>query len=74
MNLTDVDDKIINKANELGIQAIYGDTDSIFLKNPSESQINALAKLSERSFTWSLMLTRCIATPFSAAARRTIWA
>jgi DNA polymerase I len=46
--------QIINKANELGIQPIYGDTDSIFLKNPSESQINALAKWSEKELKMEL--------------------
>jgi DNA polymerase I len=40
--------QIINEARTLGIEAIYGDTDSIFLKNPAESQINALSKWSEK--------------------------
>ena len=46
--------QIINEARNLGIQVIYGDTDSIFLKNPSESQINALAKLSEKELHMEL--------------------
>jgi DNA polymerase I len=46
--------QIINEAHELGIQVIYGDTDSIFLKNPSESQINALAKWSEKELKMEL--------------------
>jgi len=46
--------EIINRANELGIQVIYGDTDSIFLKNPAESQINALAKWSEKELKMEL--------------------
>jgi len=46
--------QIISKANELGIQVIYGDTDSIFLKNPSENQVNALAKWSERELKMEL--------------------
>jgi DNA polymerase I len=45
---------IINKARELGIDVIYGDTDSVFLKNPSEQQINELAKWSEHELKMSL--------------------
>ena len=39
--------RIIRKAEELGIQVLYGDTDSIFLKNPTEQQIKELAEWSE---------------------------
>jgi len=46
--------QIINEAQKLGIPVIYGDTDSIFLKNPSESQINALAKWSEKELRMEL--------------------
>jgi len=46
--------QIINEAKSLGIQVIYGDTDSIFLKNPSDSQINALAKWSEKELRMEL--------------------
>ncbi len=46
--------QIINEARKLGIEAIYGDTDSIFLKNPSESQINSLAKWSEKELRMEL--------------------
>jgi DNA polymerase I len=46
--------RIINEAKELGIQAIYGDTDSIFLKNPSEGQISSLAKWSEKELHMEL--------------------
>jgi DNA polymerase I len=37
----------IKKAQELGIDVLYGDTDSIFLNNPSEMQIQELVKWSE---------------------------
>jgi len=46
--------QIINEARKLGIEAIYGDTDSIFLKNPSESQVNSLAKWSEKELRMEL--------------------
>ncbi len=46
--------QIINEAQKLGIQVIYGDTDSIFLKNPPESQITALAKWSEKELHMEL--------------------
>jgi len=44
----------INKARELGIEVIYGDTDSIFLRGPSEEQINALMKWSEHKLEMEL--------------------
>jgi DNA polymerase I len=43
----DVITQTINRAQELGIQVIYGDTDSIFLKNPSLEKINILSKWSD---------------------------
>jgi len=45
---------IIEKARELGIEVLYGDTDSVFLKNPLEQQINELAKWSEKELKMSL--------------------
>jgi len=44
----------ISKAQELGIEVIYGDTDSVFLKGPSQDQINALARWSERELGMEL--------------------
>jgi DNA polymerase I len=38
--------KTIDKAKEIGVEVIYGDTDSVFLKNPSEEQIKELFKWS----------------------------
>lgn len=49
---------IIKKAEELGIQVLYGDTDSIFLKNPSEEQIRALEKWAEQELKMSLDLDK----------------
>ncbi|MCS7119742.1 MAG: DNA-directed DNA polymerase I [Nitrososphaerota archaeon] len=45
----DVITQTIEKARELGIQVIYGDTDSIFLKNPTQEQIKALSEWCEKS-------------------------
>ncbi len=36
----------INEANSLGIEVLYGDTDSIFIKSPTKSQIDGLIKWS----------------------------
>jgi DNA polymerase I len=40
--------QILNRAEGLGIQVLYGDTDSLFLKNPSKEQIAELARWTER--------------------------
>jgi DNA polymerase I len=40
--------QILNHAEELGIQVLYGDTDSLFLKNPSKEQIQELTHWTER--------------------------
>ncbi len=39
--------QILNRAEALGIQVLYGDTDSLFLKNPSKEQIEDLARWTE---------------------------
>jgi DNA polymerase I len=39
--------EVIEKAQDLGIEVIYGDTDSVFLKNPSEAQIRQLIEWSK---------------------------
>ncbi|QQG49523.1 MAG: DNA-directed DNA polymerase I [archaeon] len=36
--------KTIQKSTELGIEVLYGDTDSLFLKNPSRDQITTISK------------------------------
>ena len=46
--------QIINKAKDLDIQVLYGDTDSVFLKNPSKEQIEELAQWTERELKMSL--------------------
>ncbi|MBX5320797.1 MAG: DNA-directed DNA polymerase I [Candidatus Bathyarchaeota archaeon] len=46
--------QIIKKAEELGIQVLYGDTDSVFLKNPSKEQIRGLEEWTERKLKMGL--------------------
>jgi len=46
--------KTINKAQELGIDVIYGDTDSIFLRGPSPDQIKVLENWSEKELEMEL--------------------
>ena len=40
--------QIQNKAKQLGIQVLYGDTDSLFLKNPRKEQITELTLWTEK--------------------------
>ena len=43
----DVITQTIEKAKSLGIEVLYGDTDSVFLKNPSPEQVKILAEWSK---------------------------
>jgi len=46
--------QILNKAEQLGIQVLYGDTDSLFLKNPSKQQIEELTHWTEHELKMGL--------------------
>jgi len=46
--------KTISKAQELGIDVIYGDTDSIFLRGPSQDQIKVLEEWSGKELGMEL--------------------
>ncbi|MEM0253884.1 MAG: DNA-directed DNA polymerase I [Candidatus Bathyarchaeia archaeon] len=50
--------QIINKAEELGIKVLYGDTDSVFLKNPSKEQIEELEKWAEFNLKMNIDLDK----------------
>ncbi len=40
--------EVTRKAEEMGIQVVYGDTDSVFLKNPADEQIKELKAWAEK--------------------------
>ncbi len=44
----------IEKAKDLNIEVLYGDTDSLFLKNPSQEQIKILEKYSKKQLGMEL--------------------
>ena len=46
--------QILKRAEGLGIQVLYGDTDSLFLKNPSKEQIAELARWTEHELKMSI--------------------
>jgi DNA polymerase I len=46
--------QILNKAEQLNIQVLYGDTDSLFLKNPSKQQTDELAHWTEHELKMGL--------------------
>ncbi len=46
--------QILNRAEGLGIQVLYGDTDSLFLKNPSREQIAELTRWTEHELKMSI--------------------
>ena len=46
--------QILNKAEQLNIQVLYGDTDSLFLKNPSKQQTEELAHWTEHELKMGL--------------------
>jgi DNA polymerase I len=46
--------QILGKAKQFNIQVLYGDTDSLFLKNPSKQQIEELAHWTENELKMSL--------------------
>ncbi|KKK88698.1 hypothetical protein LCGC14_2740520, partial [marine sediment metagenome] len=44
----------IKKAESLGVKVLYGDTDSIFLKNPSQAQMSEISKWSKKTLDLDL--------------------
>ena len=50
--------KTIEKCKESGIQVVYGDTDSLFLKGPSKSQIESVANWAKKELGVDLDLDK----------------
>jgi DNA polymerase I len=50
----DVITKTIKKARSLDIEVLYGDTDSLFLKNPSPEQVEIMAEWSKKTMGMEL--------------------
>lgn len=46
--------QILNHAEKVGIQVLYGDTDSLFLKNPSKEQIEEVVRYTEHELNMGI--------------------
>ncbi len=50
--------RTIEKCKQRGIEVVYGDTDSLFLKNPTEEQIDAITEWAEKDLGIELDLDK----------------